>query len=58
MAYVLSNYVDITSGCTGQHFFKFDATTIAVHPSAWTLKTIGSDLNNCGHLGLILGRGE
>jgi hypothetical protein len=36
MAYVLTNDVDITSVCTGQHFFKFDPTTIAVHPSAWT----------------------
>ena len=38
--------------------FKFDPKTITVHPSSWTKKTIGSSLTNCGHLGLILGRGE
>ncbi len=54
MAYVLSNY-RTNSSCTGQHFFKFDPTTIT---SSWTKKTIGSDTDNCGHLGLALGRSE
>ena len=58
MAYVLSNYKDSTPSCIGQHFFKFDPKSIAVHPSAWTKKTVGSNPNNCGHLGLTFGRGE
>ena len=56
MAYVLSNYQDATPPCTGQHLFKFDPTTITFHPSSWTKKTTGT--NNCGHLGLSLGRSE
>jgi hypothetical protein len=58
MAYVLSDYYDSTNGCTGQHFFKFDPTTITTHPSSWTKKTIGSDTTNCGHLGLTFGGTE
>ncbi len=57
MAYVLSDY-KTSSSCTGQHFFKFDPTIITAHLSSWTKKTIGSNINNCGHLGLTFGRGE
>ncbi len=57
MAYVLSDYKD-SQGCLGQHFFKFDPTSISVHPSAWIKKTIGSFAVNCGHMGLTFGRGE
>ncbi len=61
MAYVLSDIRDINSinnDCTGQNLFKFDPTTINPHLSAWTKKTIGIDLYNCGHLGLAFGWGE
>jgi hypothetical protein len=59
MAYVLNNYPDTdNSPCKGQHLFSFDPITITIHPPYWTKKTIGSDSNNCGHLGLIFGRSE
>jgi hypothetical protein len=58
MAYVLSNDYDVTYTCMGQHLFKFNPTNLAVHPSSWTKKTAGSNLNNCGHLGLVFGRDE
>jgi len=29
--------------------FKFDPTTFSAHLSAWSKKTIGSRLYNCGH---------
>ncbi len=58
MAYVLSDIIDNNNICLGQNLFKFDPKTINSHPSAWTKKTIGSDINNCGHLGLAFGRGE
>ncbi len=52
MAYVLSDYKN-SLGCLGQHLFKFDPTSITVHPSSWTKKTV-----DCGHMGLTFGRGE
>jgi hypothetical protein len=58
MAYVLSDFDEVGNGCTGQQLFKFDPITITTHSSAWIKKTTGINLNNCGHLGLKLGRGE
>jgi hypothetical protein len=59
MAYVLTNYPEIGgSTCLGQHLFSFDPTTITTHPFSWSKKTIGSNSNNCGHLGLSFGRSE
>ncbi len=57
MAFVLSNNMTAYNWY-GQHLFKFDPTNTSPHPSAWIKKTIGSDMNNCGHLGLTFGRGE
>jgi len=58
MTYVLSNYKSSSTSCIGQHLFKFDPRTITAHPSSWTKKTIGTNTNNCGHLGLTYGRDE
>jgi hypothetical protein len=60
MAYVLSNNNDDIHSplCVGQHLFKFDPKKITANPPGWTKKTIGSNSNNCGHLGLIFGRSE
>ena len=58
MAYVLSDYQDLSPSCTGQHLLKFDPKTLIAHPSSWAKKTIGSNTNNCGHLGLTFGRSE
>ncbi len=53
MAYVIS--LNREPGvCFGQHFIKFDPTTLTVYPSGWIKKTISTA--SCGGYGLTFGR--
>ena len=54
-AYVLSNYYTSTSGCTGQHLFKFDPINLSSSVD-WINQTLGT--SGCGHMGLVHGRSE
>ena len=56
MAYVLSNYHN-PGLMSGQHLFKFDPLTFSSE-SVWIKQTLGSTINNFGHLGLAFGRSE